>query len=360
VPEIEIRQARVGDEEALLSFLRAVYPRSGRKADERFWRWYFTQNPNHDSDDPAVLIALEGERIVGQAGLLPVELRTPSGTSRAAWLVDFITDPQYRRRGLGTRMTRAAMDRYPVCLAAGPNEQSRGVFERLGWVDAARLSRFRRVLFPGTGAKELARWRRLRRAIDLLAAPLRPRRRALRPREGYTVRAVDGFDQEFEALWEAAQRQWQLAVVRSPRYLGWQFRAQPSKRFEVIGVYADDTLVGYAVLYFRRGWSADSPPAKAAITDVCYRTDIAPDSPSELVKASLAQALDRGAGSLVTDVADPLMEKALEGLGFFKSSYETDVIASAEGELGRLIGSQSNWYLTRADADLSILEEPNC
>ena len=78
----------------------------------------------------------------------------------------------------------------------------------------------------------------------------------------------------------------------------------------------------------------------------------------ELLKAALLRAIERRAGSLVTDVLDPQVEARLLQLGFWriKTSPEFMVYSPTRREL---MYEPSNWFLTRGDSDVSVFEGPN-
>jgi hypothetical protein len=76
------------------------------------------------------------------------------------------------------------------------------------------------------------------------------------------------------------------------------------------------------------------------------------------LKAALRLAIERRAGSLVTDVLDPRVEARLRNFGFWriKASPDFTVYSPTRQEL---MYKSDNWFLSRADSDVSIFEEPN-
>jgi hypothetical protein len=125
----------------------------------------------------------------------------------------------------------------------------------------------------------------------------------------------------------------------------------------VLGVYDQDQLVGYAVLFIRKAGPGDVPD-KGAISDLCYDQRNAGKVIDELLKAALRLATERRAGSLVTDVLDPQVEARLKHFGFWriKTSPEFMVYSPDQHEV---MYQPQNWFLTRADSDVSIFEDPN-
>ena len=172
-----------------------------------------------------------------------------------------------------------------------------------------------------------------------------------------TVREVKEFDASFDTLWQRASGQWPCAVERTARYLEWQFMRQPGKKFDVMGLYSDGQLAGYVVLFFRKPERAGGAPSKAAITDLCYDASLSPEVLDELLKAALRLALERRAGSIVTDVLDARVEERLNHFGFHRMKAAPEFIANPGAP--QFLYDPANWFLTRADSDVSIFEQPN-
>jgi hypothetical protein len=170
------------------------------------------------------------------------------------------------------------------------------------------------------------------------------------------VREVKEFDASFDDLWQRARGQWPCAVERNARYLEWQFMRQPGKRFDVLGLYDGERLIGYVVLFFRKPEEAGAPQ-KAAITDLCYDASGSRQVIDELLKAALRLALERRAGSIVTDVLDARVEDRLRDFGFRRIKTAPEFIASPGAP--QFLYDPGNWFLTRADSDVSIFEQPN-
>lgn len=355
--DLQIKQFELADQEALLSFLRVAYPDEPRKSELAFWKWHYLDNPYIAPNNIPLWVVKERERIVGQLATIPVALKVGSEETRAIWILDFIVLPQYRGRGLGKRLVLASRQSYPTLITLGINEQSTAVFRSLNWVPLGGIHRYHRLLYPGDAFSEIARLVPLRSLLNLCYAPFRPSDAQTSYTGKGVVRELTAFDNSFADLWQRACAQWPCAAVRSPRYLEWQFARQPGKKFEVRGIFEEGRLMGCIVLFFRKGGPRGVPP-KAAITDLCYDANNSPQVVDELLKAALRLALERQAGSLVTDVLDPLVESRLRRLGFWRIKTAPQFMASTS-EHQNLIYDKSNWFLTRGDSDISIFEQPN-
>lgn len=356
-PDVQIKQFELSDQEGVLSFLRHAYRDDPRKSDPAFWKWHYLENPYTSLNDVPLWIVKDGERVVGQAATILVKLKVGDETRKGIWILDFILLPEYRGQKLGKRLLQLARETYPTMMALGFNNASGNVLRSLEWVPMGAINRYQKLLFPGYGLKEITAFAPLRGLVNLCYSPFRPGLRQTRSSSDYTIREVSEFDDSFDDLWRRAADRYPCAIARGSSFLEWQFMRQPGKSFDVLGLYEANQLVGYVVLFFRKPERGNAPP-KAAITDICYDSSSAEAKIDELLKAALRLSLERRAGSLVTDVRDPVVEERLRQLGFWyiKKSPPFMVYSPTRREL---MYEPRNWFLTRADSDVSVFEEPN-
>jgi len=355
---LHIKQFELSEKDALLSFLRIAYSDDPRQSDPLFWEWHYLQSPHVTLGNMPIWIAKDADEIVGQMAAIPVELKIGEVQRRAIWILDFVVRPDYRRRGLGKRLVLAAEESCPVRLGIATNEQhSPAILKSLGWAMLGKIPRYNRMLFPGNAVREISRFKTLRQFVNIVYAPLRPRLSKRSSVHSYTLQAVEKFDSSFDALWREASAQWPCAVVRDSAMLTWQFSKQPGKKFEALGLYEQERLVGYVVLFVRKQDSNGALP-KAAITDLCYHPSRPVEIIDELLQGALQLAVNRRVGALVTDVTDPLVEERLQRFGFWRTKNPQQLMVKSADHQDLLYDS-SNWFLTRGDSDTSIFEQSN-
>lgn len=355
--DVEIRQFELADREALLKFLRVAYPDDPRKSEPAYWHWHYLENPQTDLDNVPLWVVTRGAEIVGQVATIPVKLKVGDEETPAIWILDFIVHEDYRGQGLGKRLMGEARKFCPTMIALGINEGSTAVLLKTGWAALGGVRRYQRLLFPGNDLQKASRFAPVRGFVNLCYSPFRPRLTGM-PENRWTLREVTTFDASFDAFWKEAGRQWPCAVVRDASNLSWQFRQQPGKRFDVLGLYEQERLAGYAVLFFRKAGPANAPP-KASIADLCYSANNATEVIDELIRAALRLAVERRAGSLVTDVHDARVEERLRRFKFWHIKNSPQFMAHATDGREQLMYEPGNWFLTRGDSDVSIFEHPN-
>jgi GNAT superfamily N-acetyltransferase len=365
VEDVRVEQFRVEKTEALLRFLRVAYAGEARKSEPVYWKWHYLENPNTRIDDIPLWVVASGEGIVGQLATILVPIKVGGETRPAIWILDFIVREDFRGKGLGKRLVMAAREKYPTTITLGINEQSAGLFRSMGWVEMGWIHRYQKLLYAGNGLKGAARIAPVRGLLNLMSAPMRMGGGRAAGLERYTVRTLGTFGEEFDELWERASGQWACTVRRDARRLRWQFQEQPGKRFETVGLYDKERLVGYVVLFFRKelasaeanaGTVAGS--AKAAISDFFYERENGGEIVDALIEVALRRAIELRAGSLVTDVLDGFTEERLKKHGFWRIRKSPQFMACAE-DAKEIIYDPQNWFLTRGDSDVSIIEEPN-
>jgi GNAT superfamily N-acetyltransferase len=353
--DFEIAQLRRDQLHELAGFLRGVYPGEKRKADVAYLRWFYEQNPNVDGGLLPIWVLRRSGQIIGQLGTIPVRLKAGSTYTKAIWILEFVILPEFRGKGLGKKLVLAAGEKYRTMLTLGINEASTRVFTSLGWKTMGRIHRYHKFLFAGSSAQIPGKRSLLRDGLNRISFPRRASRRPENPKYTFTCDRV--FGPELDQFWERASVQWCVAVRRDHKLLEWQFVHQPRKLFECIRLYEGGQLVGYAVLFFRAGRDG-GPPPKAAISDLAYDSTNRDEVIDALLNAALHLAIERKAGSLVTDVLDTRAEAGLKKLGFSRIKNSPPFMAISS-EFPDEIHDPAHWYLTRADADVSIFEGAN-
>lgn len=355
--QIIVKQFELSEKAALLDFLKVAFHDNPKMYDEKFWDWHFPENPYVEKNNIPIWIAKDGEKIVGQLAAIPIEIKVGAETKRAMWILDLIVLPEYRRHGLGKRVTLEAEKFCTLGLGINTAAQhSTALLEKIGWTMLTKIPRYSKLLYPGEAVREITKIKPMRSLANSLFAPARSDKKNYFAADS-KIKFVENFDISFDELWNEASKQFDCAVVRSSKILDWQYCRQPGKKFDVLGYYENGKLLGYAVMYFRK-INAHGAIAKAAITDICYHPEKPVEIIDELISASLQLAIERRAGSVVTDVLNPLIEARLQKSGFWKTKNPLQFLIKSEIKKDLMYQSE-NWFLTRGDSDTSIFEHPN-
>lgn len=352
--ELIIEQMNIADKQAVLAFLEKAYADDLRHSDPDFWEWHFMNLPYFDDGSLPIWLAKSGGRIAGQIAALPVEMNINDQKIRALWALDLIVDTDFRRMGISKKLISAMEGFCPYLIGVNTEQQhAPKALRGLGWVVVRRIPRYHKILFAGEAFRELSKNSVLRSAANAASAPFR----RSRSNANGEIRVLDSFDDSFDKLWQKARPQWNCSISREAKMLDWQFRRQPKKAFDIIGYYEQNELLGYAVLFFRKKNKFDAI-AKAAISDICFQPDNAQKIVDALLNAAIKVCVERRAGGLVADATDKLLQERLRRFGFWKVDSPLQLMSKMP-EHQDVVYDPESWFLTRADSDISIFEDPN-
>lgn len=233
---LTIRPAEPEERSKLLRLLVDSYGEKAGHWSEAYWRWKHEANPFGPS---YVLVAEEAGRLVGLRAFLRWRFRSGERTVATVRAVDTATHPDYRRRGIFSRLTREALEWIEADGVAfvfnTPNVRSRLGYLQLGWLDAGRVPlRLRplrplRILLPGSKTEDAEpSLESFPTAADFLASP--------------------DFDPSM-LHWRDSR----LHTERNRAYLAWRYCDIPARRYRALWAREGDA---FAALCFhgRRRW----------------------------------------------------------------------------------------------------------
>lgn len=101
---------------------------------EAYWRWKHIQNPFGASP---ILLARDNGKLVGMRAFLKWRFRFQGNSFLAFRAVDTATHPDYRGKGIFTKLTMALVDQIqsgePALIFNTPNNQSKPGYLKMGW-----------------------------------------------------------------------------------------------------------------------------------------------------------------------------------------------------------------------------------
>ena len=217
-----------------------------RLRDEDLARWEPTFEPDR------AIVARDGDRIIGTAGIFSFELTVPGGVLPAAGVTAVGVQPTHRRRGVLRRMMRAQLDAIhdrgePLAILWASEGQ---IYQRFGYglstlatrIDVARdRSAFRTPHTPA-GAVRFVDVDEAKRLLPPILDAVRPRR--------------PGFFNRTPALWDAD-------VFADPEH----WRRGASAAWYVVHEVAGEPD-GYARYRIREKWDDAGPNSTLIVTDL--------------------------------------------------------------------------------------------
>ena len=112
-------------------FAQRMWPSKVRRRNEEYIRWKFRGEKNGPVD--GFLLAVVDGKVIGQLGLIPVQLRIGNSIFKAQWACDLMVDTTSRQKGIGSLLLAAGMSRDIVTLGSDPSRLADIAMTRLGF-----------------------------------------------------------------------------------------------------------------------------------------------------------------------------------------------------------------------------------
>jgi GNAT superfamily N-acetyltransferase len=347
VSPVTVDSRRAGDEEELFRLYADVFGDGMTEASRRRWRWQYLENPQAGGA-PAIWVAREDGRVLGQYASMPVRLWWAGRELDASWGMDVFVRAEARGKGVGAELFTTWSDNVEVALGLGLTPSSYGLFQKLRYDDVGPVPFFVRPL----DARALMR-RRLGPGLGdvaglALAAALRvfrPERK--RAHQGLQVQAVERLGADADALWERARGGYAMCVRRDAAYLDWKYGRCPHQRYALREVRRAGTLAGYAVSRqqdyrgTRLGW----------IVDVFTEAED-DDARDALVGAVLQDFRDGGVARAQAFAMHGPLARALRRRGFLERPSPMQFCVRARAESGDVLRRPRDWHVVFGDSDM--------
>jgi len=354
-PALAVRACTAADRAEQVQLFKQCFKKS---VDERALAWRYDQNP-HGASLSYLARTAEGLAVSGYScsPRLALAQGDPASLAPVGQTGDVMTHPDWRKRGLFSDLDRdcmkAARDAgWPVVFGL-PNRRSAHIFLALGWKEAGKLRPWTFLLGAGPSARAVrASEGRLRRWL----APLHARRcakareRLAHSVEGWSLRPLEQFPDEVEALALRVAQRFSWMVRRDPAYLAWRFLEAPAGLHRCFGIHnREGAFRGYVVV---------QPPRPGE--NVGYLVDLLADEEAA-VAAGIAGALSeletRGARAVrATAIDGSWWRGRLEEAGFLPPKPENHLsvivcVHQPSHPLAQAALDASRWYLTDGDRD---------
>lgn len=227
-------------EDQYFAFLKAYYGDRLPGKIERF-RWYSSWG------NYKVLLALDGEEIVGQNCAYQVETFTNDGIQTIWWGVDAFVLSSHRGQGIGKKLQAKMFADLPGFSSASYSRVN-GIIKRKLGAEPLFVNKYWYypvsnffALFSSLVVKKLFN-------KDLYSKPFKlvPFLYHCSPRRsGLSLAPVEPDDALAEFLFQNMRRKYDWFVVRSRKFLQWKYQELPSIMINVKGVYKAGKMVGF-------------------------------------------------------------------------------------------------------------------
>jgi GNAT superfamily N-acetyltransferase len=361
--EYEIRPFEPGDRGETCSLYETVFDET---ATIEWFDWKYTNNPFFEG--VPIVLAERENRIVGARPFFALEMCAGDRRALALQPGDTMVHPAHRRRGLFTRMTEAAIERYGDCEPDFsfnfPNDRSRPGYLDMGWRLVSQAPIYYRIQNP---AGVLGLWTdtRLDRLADRLSRSVAAA--GLDAIENFTtVPTADVTIEcrsdvpagELAGLYESDVPE-RIHARRSERFYHWRF-SNPRGRYTTYLARQDGDLLGSAVV----GSHQEGGTTIHKLLDVLPMGEGARENQDVLASLLGAIVADSGSADGIAVHGGVLDHDVLAGLGFLpddsfplaRCSSPTTLVVRSVGTEGWTLGERElteveDWQLAFAERD---------
>lgn len=353
------------DFKEIMELYRQVWGDEKSAGMDKIYKWKFESSPFMPEDRLQLLFYRAGGRIVAHLGGIPCLIKYGDRYQPTVWIMDFLSHPSYRGKGLWLAF-KMVLDNPAVVGVAGEEirmdiwrlvakrlrrpESDIGTYRHLVKKMDIRSSGVAKKILrlrPLVGAAN-ALWRGYHRLFKYWRADL--------AKAGLEVREVDRFGDEINRLWETVKDDFTIIPKRTDAYLNWRFADHPTNRYHRFVLEKGGEIRGYLVLRLieRKGEKI------GRIVDI-----LASRKDEKFYQGLITFALeffDQRAVDTVQafESTCPELSKALKRNGFsHRLTTQRPMKMQAwqrEDDIPpEIFHNPKNWYFTYADSDFEML-----
>lgn len=241
-PRVEM--CREDDVPAVMHFIHEYWANNHvLSRDEALFRWQYdgSLRDGRDGAPPSILIAWNGDRIVGMLGLTYMRWRDGGRTYRGAWTSHWFVAPELRRSHLSLNLIlRAQQLGAELIGSVGINDVAINVLRNIGYEPIDEIPRWVAVIDPvktaaliratGIGALRDAE---VLGACQARAVAQRSDRQS--PLDAWNVAEwTDDEASDWDAFWEGSLSADFTGVVRDSAHIRWRYLRHPTFRYRVL------------------------------------------------------------------------------------------------------------------------------
>lgn len=320
------------------------------------------------------VVALDGDRVIGYLGTLPLRVWDGAREQPGHWFKGFMVLPEFRNGPIGFGLVKEAVRHVQIALVITVQPASWRLFKAVGLVHVGALENRLRLLHPARVLRSIdagrvglpgvpaaaARLLRISQQLGLAGAVGGVMRIALagwslvlgsRSRAVKT-RAVTEIDSDaYNSLWGRARTVLRFSQVRDANYVESRYIGPVASPYVLLEARDGEDLVGFAAL--RRPGRGDDPRlsglAVAVLADMVV-AGLRTDAIASLLGAAERAARELGADALVCSGSHPALLRALGARGYLRIPATLQFLArmkAGDAESAPL----SDWWLLRADGN---------
>ena len=353
-----IRAYKGGDEDEIFELTKAVWeervPEKARWI--KGWRWMHVDNPAGIS---RIWLAEHDSKLVGQYPVIMGNMKVDGEVVKTAQLVDTMTHPKCRRRGIAFTLGKKALSEVEnggvQLVYCFPTQQVYPLHMKSGWLDVCAFQ----VMIKPLNLKNILQKYFVRNRLLLniftssgnLIIRALFRSQKVPDADMSKVRKISHFDDSINEFWDTISNDYNIIKIRDKKYLNWRYADAPNANYIIYVAEEGGKICGYIIL----GCKDVDGLIFGSIYDI-----IAPTSREDIIQCLIAKAveysLDKKVDVLISKmVANKVYRKRFLRNGFiprFRSKGQF-IAYNASMELSdEFLKNPKNWFIQLGDLPL--------
>lgn len=317
-----------------------------------YWNWKYFDNP---AGRHASVVAVEGDRVVGILGGVPVKVQTGADQMLVCQGVDTVIAADHRRSSTFFKLEAAVADemvrRGLIFRYAFTIKETYGLFTGgRGFSGVCPIFKMSKVIDPTPYLDQKVGMGFLTGVVGGVArgAISKWNQKRLSTPEDLELFDIDRFDDRFDDLWREEGEHFEIAVARTSDYLNWRYIEAP-QAYKVFGVQSSAGVEGFIVVGCYR-----EEVLRGRILDIMVRR-----GQKTALDLLIAKAVNYFVEQEVDAVTCWILDQwpafdALKARGFVPRETPHDLIVRSyfpEDVQQDYLREPSRWYVTMGDSD---------
>jgi len=311
--EFSLSEYKCGDEEFIIELFNRSF---NRPLTYCYWKWRYLDNPNMNTN--LINLAWDCDRLAAHYAVSPTIMFIDSKKCNSALSMTTMTDPNYRGKGLFTKLANKLFENSSLDVIYGvPNENSvKGFTEKLNF--------------------------KLIKEIPMLVS----KKFSIKYKINNHCVILKRFDKRFDDFFINMIDKYKIITCRNSDYLNWRFIDNTINKYKVFAYIENDNVLGYLVT---KTYSIGS----TLIGDIVDLLVVDENVLKELLNIAFSSFQIQNVLEVNTWFNDKELIKVLEEFGFSKSNKSFHFIVKDNSEKNKeVLFNYNNWYLTMSDIDL--------
>jgi len=302
--------------------------------------WQYFDNPN--CREPPIYLALKDECIAGAMGYIPITFIANGSEVDAAWMIDAMTPPDFRRRGISNMLHDRMEHDFSLVLAKSISDMILPLDLKRNYV----------VIRPARYMVRIINYKRYLKAqlqmVNSVKDNIEPRFPTQKTMP-LGLEKVEKFDQSFDEFCEYVKDKFKYMVKKDSSYLKWRYLDCPLADYTVLQSRSGNTLRGFVVLRtvresgFKTGWIVD-----------LLVNPLDSEGFNNLIDGCLKFFKDKHVSWIYTLASHRAIKNKLYKKLFLPKSSCACMIAKSGAESLALQSDAELWHVTEGDSDSEL------